>query len=186
MKFSTEEFKKMILSLMFFIILLYCYKNMLLDSQNKREERSTASIAMLTPEIAKAGEQIERTEKLKTKAPASNEFLDQVKALIPHGEPVAWFPPRITEFFKRQGIEKCAVRQGSPAGGKDLPGFKRIGWSIDLPKTEYVQLAIALAGLENEMPLLEINGLQIDEATDNPQFQHASINVTSIVKDETR
>ena len=186
MKLNAEEIKKLFLSTLMIAILLYCYSNLMLDDLNKREARSTGIINSLTPEIKKAQEQINRTALLKEKAPAENEILDQIKAMIPAGEPVAWFPPRITEFFKRQGIEKCTVRQGGAAAGKELPGFKRIGWSIDLPKTEFVQLAIAIAGLENEEPLIEIVNLQIDENNENHQFQHAILNVSTIIKDEKR
>ncbi|MEI8340734.1 MAG: hypothetical protein WCH43_04250 [Verrucomicrobiota bacterium] len=186
MKFNAEEIKKLILSLMMFMILLYCYKNFLLDDLNKRETNANSTIASLSPELKKAQDQITRTAGLKDKAPADNEVLDQIKALIPAGEPVAWFPPHITEFFKRQGIEKSFVKQGGAVSGKDLPGFKKIGWSIELPRTEFVQLAIAIAGLENEEPLLEINSLLIDESADNLQFQHASLNVTTIIKDDKR
>jgi len=184
MKLSTEEIKKIVLSSMVFIILLYCYKNLMLDEQDKREKRANDTIASLTPQLAKAQEQIKRTAAIKEKAPEGNEVLDQIKAMIPSGEPVAWFPPRITDFLKRQGIEKSSVRMAGQSGGKDLPGFKRIGWTIELPRTEYVQLAIAIAGLENEEPLLEINSVQIDESSDNAQFQHAILNISTIVRDE--
>jgi hypothetical protein len=186
MKLNAEEIKKIVLSAMVFIILLYCYKNMMLDDQSKRETRALETIASLTPQLADAQKQINRTTALKEKAPADNEILDQIKAMIPPGEPVAWFPPRIMEFFKRQGIEKSSVRQSGVSGGRELPGFKRIAWTIDLPRTEFVQLAIAIAGLENEEPLLEITGLQIDESADNLQFQHATLNVSIIAKDDKR
>jgi len=186
MKLSSEEIKKIVLSAMVFAILLYCYKNMMLDDQNKREKNALDTIESLTPQLADAQKQINRTAVLKEKAPADNEVLDQIKAMIPAGEPVAWFPPRMTDFFKRQGIEKSSIRQGGVSGSKELPGFKRIAWTIDLPRVEFVQLAIAIAGLENEEPLIEITGLQIDENSDDPQFQHATLNVLSIVKDEKR
>jgi len=186
MKLSAEEIKKIVLSTMVFFMLLYCYKNMMLDDLNQRENHAHETIDSLTPQISDAQKQINRTEVLKLKAPADNEVLDQIKAMIPPGEPVAWFPPRMTDFLKRQGIEKSSVHQGSLASDKVLPGFKRIGWSIDLPRTEFFQLAIAIAGLENEEPLIEITSLQIDESADNLQFQHAALNVNCIIKDEKR
>ena len=67
-------------------------------------------------------------------APVPISVMEQIKAGIPEGAPVAWFPPRIQDFFKRQGIERVATRLNNEMADKDLPGFRRLFWSIDLPK----------------------------------------------------
>jgi len=187
MKFDAEEIKKAILSGIMVLIVLYCYKNLMLDDLNRRETNANGIIASLKPQLDKAKEQINRTQSLIDSAPADTQVLEQIKALIPPGEPITWFPPRIVEFFKRQGLDKIPPpRKGNESLDPSLPGFKKIAWSIELPKTEFVQLGIAIAGLENEEPLLEITGVQIDESNDNLQFQHASMSISTIVKDDKR
>lgn len=186
MKLSNEELKKVFLSTMIFVVLVYGYDNFLLDDLNKSEKGAETTIARLKPEIAKAEDQIHQTTVLKEQAPHEGEALEQIKALIPPGEPVAWFPPRITDFFKRQGIERSSVRPGAVTAINQIPGFKRIEWTIDLPRVEYAKLAIAIAGLENETPLLEINSLSLEQKPDSIEFQHAILSVSIIVKDEKR
>ena len=63
-----------------------------------------------------------------------------------------------------------------------MPGFRRLFWTIDVPKVEFVPLGIAIAALENDQPLLEITNLQIEQSKDNVQFQHATLTVATIVK----
>ena len=184
MTLSREELKKVFLSAMIFVVLVYAYNNFLLDDLNKTEKTAKATIARLKPELEKAENQIRQTAALKDQAPHGVEALDQIKALIPQGEPLTWFPPRITDFFKRQGIERSSVRPLSTIANNEIAGFKRMTWIIDLPKVEYAQLAIAIAGLENEYPLLSITSLTIDQKIDSIQFQHAVLNVSIIVNDE--
>jgi len=184
MKLSREELKKVFLSTMIFVVLVYAYNNFLLDDLNKTEKTAKATIARLEPELEKAESLIRKTAALKEQAPHGVEALDQIKALIPSGEPLTWFPPRITDFFKRQGIEKSSVRPLSSLASIEAAGFKRLNWTIDLPKVEYAQLAIAIAGLENEHPLLSITSITLDQKIDSIQFQHAVLNVSIIVKDE--
>jgi len=186
MKLSNEEMKKVFLSTMIFVVLVYGYDNFLLDDLNKSEKGAETTITRLKPDLAKAEDQIHQTTILKEQAPHEGEALEQIKALIPSGEPVAWFPPRMTDFFKRQGIERSSVRPGGVSGFSEIPGFKRMGWTIDLPKVEYAKLAIAIAGLENEELLLEINGLSLDPKPDSIEFQHATLDVSIIVRDEKR
>lgn len=182
MKLAKDELQKLALSTLLFIGLLYCYFSMMLGPLNARERQTRKSIAELSPQIEEAKKQIKRTATIETQTPATLETLEQIKGMIPEGAPVAWFPPRMTEFFKRQGIEKCAARLSGEIPGTDIPGFRRLVWSIDLPKVEFVPLAIALAGLENEEPLLEITNLQVEANGTDPQFQHAVLTVHTIVK----
>jgi len=186
MKFNAEEIKKLILSVIMIGILLFGYKNLMLDDQDRRELLGNKSIADLEPKIKGAQEQILRTAEMEKKAPAENETLEQIRSLIPAGEPVAWFPPHMVEFLKRQGMDKCSVRLNGISPARDLPGFRMTSWAIDLPKTEFVQLAIAIAGLENEEPLLKITNLQIEANRSDLQFQHAVLTVETLVKDEKR
>ena len=186
MKLSTEEIKKIGLSVLVLIVFFYCYKNMMLDQQTRREELAVKVIEDLEPKIKAAQEQIRRTADVEKQAPADNETLEQINALIPSGDPITWFPPRMTEFFKRQGIEKCTVQAAGNSSDANLPGFRKSSWSIEIPKTEFTQLAIAVAGLENEEPLLEITNLHIEASTESFQFQHAILTVNTIIKEEKR
>src|SRR5258708_34015826 len=86
----------------------------------------------------------------------------QVEAMIPEGSPVAWFPTRMADFFKKLGIDKASTRMTGETGEKELPGFRRISWGVDLPKVDFVIFAQAIAALENDEPLLAITAMQVE------------------------
>jgi hypothetical protein len=106
----------------------------------------------------------------------------QVNAMIPPGSPVAWFPTRMADFFKRQGIDKATTRLNSETADKRFPGYRKLTWGIDLPKVEFVQFASAIAALENEEPLIEITNMQIDAGREDVETQHALITVNNLVR----
>lgn len=181
MKLGKDEIQKIALSSLLLIGLLYCYFALLLGPLSKREAQVKEDIKALTPQIDTAKKQIAHTASLEKEEPANNVVLDQIKGLIPDGAPVAWFPPRIADFFKRQGIEKCSARLTNELPLKDVPGFRKLVWSIDVPKVGFIPLAIALSGLENEDPLLEISNLQVEANSTNPELQHVVLTANTIV-----
>jgi hypothetical protein len=102
--------------------------------------------------------------------------------MIPEGSPVAWFPPRIADFFKARGVDRAATRMNSEAAEKDLPGFRRLTWGVDLPSVDFIALANSLAELENEEPLVQITSIKIDPAAEQVEQQRVLLTVTNIVK----
>ena len=181
MKFDKEESKKVILAALVLAAVLYCYFNMMLGPLSAREAGAEKAMEDLKPQLAAGRLQMAQTAAVEAKAPAANETLDQIKAMIPDGAPVAWFPPRMVQFFKRQGIDKTSTRLNGEQADPNLPGFRKLLWTIDLPRVEFVPLAIAIEGLENEEPLLEITAVNIGTG-DDPQYQHGSLTVSTIVK----
>jgi hypothetical protein len=184
MKFnlSKPEMEKLGLGAALFAVLLYAYFFMMLGPLNDKEKKARAAIGEMQPKIDEAKAQIEKTQALEAKAPSAQKSLEQIKALIPEGAPVAWFPPRMQDFFKNQGIDKAATRLSNETTDKDLPGFRKITWSIDLPKVGFLALGRAVAELENKEPLLEITNLQIEAVKEDPELSHAVITVATIVK----
>lgn len=182
MKLGKEEIQKLILAGLIVLGVVYSYFNLLLGPLGKSQEATRKSITALGPEIAAAKAQIKRTDDVEKSAPASMETMRRVVAMIPEGSPVAWFPPRVGDFFKKQGLEKNSTRLNSEISEKEMVGFRRMVWGIDLPKVGYVPFATAVAALENEEPLLEISALQLDASRDDVEMQHAILTVSNIVK----
>lgn len=183
MKFNQDEIKKIILSAMLFIGVIYCYFTFLLGPLNTSETQAVTAMKTIEPEMIAAKKQIIKTAELEKNAPASQQKLEQIKRLIPEGAPVAWFPPRMADLFKRQGLDKAVTRLNSEAEEKNLTGFRKLLWAIDLPKVEFIPLGLALAVLENEEPLLEITSVTVDTSKEDPQFQHATLIVSTLVKE---
>lgn len=182
MKLGKEEIQKLTLGILMLIGLVYSYFDMLLFPTLKRQEAVAKNIVSLQPEIAKAREQIKRTQELEKAAPEKTSVVPQVEALIPDGAPVAWFPPRMGDLFKRQGIDKVAAKMNTDMPEKEAPGFKRILWTIDFPKVDFVGYAKALAVLENEEPLVTITSLSLEPSAEDVEWQRALISVNNLVK----
>ncbi len=182
MKLGKEEIQKIVLGGLMLIGIVYVYFNMLLGPLVQRQALVKQSITDLDPQIAAAQAQIKKTASIETSAPASTRTLAQVSAMIPEGSPVAWFPTRLADFFKKQGVDKAATRMATEAEDKNMPGFRRISWSVDLPRVDFIPFAAALSMLENEEPLLEIGTIQIDTSRDDFDSQHVLMTVNNLVK----
>jgi hypothetical protein len=182
MKFHREEIQKLFLGGLLLLGVIYSYFDMLLFPLQKRQAASRKSIEALEPEMRNAEAQIKRMEDLQKAAPAKTAVIAQVNAMIPEGSPVAWFPPKVADFFKRQGIEKVASKYHSEAPEKEITGYRRLAWGVDLQRVEFAQFGTALCALENEEPLLEVTALQLDTIRDDADSQRATLTVQNIVK----
>jgi len=182
MKLGKDEIQKIALGVLLLFGVIYSYLDLLLSPLRKRQETVRHSIAALGPEIVKAKAQIAKTRKLEETAEASMLIARQVDAMIPEGSPVAWFPTRMGDFFKKQGIDKAQTRMNAEIPDKELSGFRKLVWGVDLPRVDFVSFAQAIAALENEEPLIEISALQLDVSRDDVETQRALITVTNLVK----
>lgn len=182
MKLGKDEIQKIVLGALMLVGIVYVYFSMLLGPLLQRQVAVQKSIVDLEPQIAAAQLQIKKTAAIEAAAPNATRTLAQVTAMIPEGSPVAWFPTRVGDFFKKQGMDKAVTRMNSEAEDKHLPGFRRMSWSVDLPKVDFISFASALAQLENEEPLIEIATLQIDISREEVDSQHALITLNNLVK----
>lgn len=182
MKLGKEEIQKIVLGVLLFFGVLYSYFDMLLGPLEKQQEATQQSITALGPEIANSKAQMDKTKQLEAKAAELKLVSRQVEAMIPDGSPVAWFPTRMGDFFKKQGLDKVSTRMNGDSVDKDLPGFRKLSWGIDLPKVEFGPFARALASLENEEMLIEVNAIQIDASREDVEAQHVLLTVSNIVK----
>ena len=182
MKLGKDEIQKIVLATLLFFGVVYGYFNLLLGPLSKQQETLQKSVTALGPEITAAKAQIQRTRELEQTAPGRMTTTQQVTAMMTEGSPVAWFPPRLAEFFKKQGIEKSSTRLQGETVDKAMAGFRKLSWGVDLPKVGFVPFATAVAALENEEPLLEINSLLLEAGRENVEMQHALLTVSNIVK----
>jgi hypothetical protein len=182
MKLGKDEIQKLTLGVLLLFGLVYSYFDLLLGPLMQHEVTATQSVKALGPEIANAKAQIEKTRQAELNSPIATMPMRQVEAMIPEGSPVAWFPTRIADFFKKQGIDKASTRTTAEMIEKTLPGFRKISWGVDLPRVEFVPFGQAIAELENDEPLLEISAMQIDATRDDVETQHAFLTVNNLVK----
>ena len=182
MKLGKEEIQKICLSGLLLLGVVYSYFDLLLGPLMTRQQQTQTNVNALGPEIASAKAQIAKTKQLELDTPKLTLPMRQAQAMIPEGAPVAWFPTRMGEFFKKQGVDRASTRLTAETPEKELKGFRRITWGVDLPKVEFMTFGQAVATLENEEPLLEITALQIDTSREDVETQHAFLTVNNLVK----
>ena len=182
MKLSKDQIQKIALGGMIFCGVIYSYSAFLLGPLSSGREQALKDTEALAPKISAARAQIAKTRGVEDKAPLSLRLLDQVQTMIPPGAPIAWVPTKISDLFKREGVEKVSARMAGELPEKELTGFGRCSWNVEVPRVDLITFGRALSALENEEPLMEIQSLEVDAGRDDVQFQRVSISLQNIVR----
>jgi hypothetical protein len=184
-KLSKDQFQKLFLSTIGFIVLLYVYFSFFLGPLNTSRDTALAQIDDLQGKVANSKNELTKTAKLEKQAETATTRFAALKALSPEGAPIAWFPPRIKTFFANQQIDKASARleSNNPYKEADLANWTRYAWVIELPQADFATLGKALAALENAEPLLSITRIDIKALSEDPQYQQVTLNAsTAMVK----
>src|ERR1051325_8346659 len=146
-KLSKDQFQKLFLSAVGFIVLIYVYFSFFLGPLNSSRDTTLAQIDDLQGKVANSKDELTKTARLEKQAETATSRFAALKALSPEGAPIAWFPPRIKTFFANQEIDRATARLESSAAYKeaDLSGWMRYNWAIDLPQTDFATLGKAVS-----------------------------------------
>lgn len=183
MKLNKDQIQKVSLSSLLFAFVLYGYFSFLLAPLSRKAELAEKEMADMRPKILDAKKQLNATMALEQRAPAEEDILASITSNIPAGSPIAWFPPMMSDFFKRQGVKEVSVRLTRDAdAGADLPGFRSLSWVVDVSAVQYAQFGVALAALENEMPLVQITKLDMAPSDIDVETQNVTLILNNLVK----
>ena len=183
-KFNKDQIQKISLSSLLMIGLVYCYFTFLIDPLTKSDQKNAIALEDLSGKLEKARGEVKRSQAAQIQAKSAEETLAQVGDMIPEGAPIAWFPPRLHAFFDRHNIKNVSIQSTGMDNepNETLGGFRNAKWSVEVPQAGIAQLGIAVAGLENEEKLLEINHLQIAAVSDSPEKQHVTMYIQTLLK----
>jgi hypothetical protein len=183
-KLNPDQIKKLALSAMGFVFLLYVYFTFFLGPLNKSHQAALAAIADRQHKIDSSKNEMSKASNLEHQAKDATSRFSALKTLSPEGAPIAWFPPRIKSFFADRNIDRAVARLESATTPKEaeLAGWTKYNWLIELPRTDYASLGQALAALENTEPLLCITKLSIHLVPDQPQFQQVAIAASTVIE----
>ena len=184
MKLNKDQVKKLSLSVMGFVFLLYVYFSFFLGPLNRSRDGMLLKIKDIQSKLDASKEQLNKAVKLEQNAKPSIGRFAALKALNPEGAPIAWFPPRVRAFFANQQVDKVVARLEGSTGFKqtELTGWMKYSWIIDLPQADYGTLGRAIAELENTDPLLSVTRLSIRTLPEQPQFQHVDLAAVNIIE----
>lgn len=180
---NKEHTKKIVLGAFGVIGLLYVYFAFFLGPLSKSRENTRAKFEDLQGKIASSKTDVTKVVKLEENARAATARYEALQALSPEGAPIAWFPTRMKVFFAAQHIDRASVRLESTDGFKEreLDGWARYNWIIDLPQADFESLGKAFALLENTNPLLSITKLHIHTGSPLPEFQQVTLTASTII-----
>lgn len=176
-KLNKDQIQKIILSVLGFVGLIYCYFTFFLGPLEKSRGSMTATIADVQTKAASSKTEMKKTANLEMQAKEATGRYEALKATTAPGAPIAWFPPKMRAFFGDQGIDKVTARLESSADFKqpELADWTKDTWVIELPQSGYAALGQAIAQLENTEPLLAINHVVIHAVPEEPQYQEVSL-----------
>jgi hypothetical protein len=183
-KLSKDQIKKLLLSAMGFIFLLYVYFTFFLGPLQKIRAGALAQIADRQKKIDGSKTEMAKAANLERQAKDATARFAALKALSPEGAPIAWFPPRMKAFFASQQIDRAVARLESNSNFKqsELAAWTKYNWLIEMPQADFTVLGKAIAALENREPLLSITKLSIHVASNEPQFQQVGIAATTVIE----
>ena len=184
MKLTKDQIKKLGLSIVGFVFLLYVYFTFFLGPLNRSRAATLAKINDRQSKLDASKEEMNKATKLEQNAKTATTRFAALRAVNAEGAPIAWFPPRMKAFFANEQIDKAVARlEGNSALKQDeLSGWLRYNWVVDLPQADYGTLGKAIADLENAEPLLSVTRLSVHASPDQPQFQHIELAAANLIE----
>jgi hypothetical protein len=183
-KFSPDQIKKLALSAMGFVFLLYVYFTFFLGPLQKSRNITLTQIDETQKKIEGSKGELAKASNLERQAKDATNRFAALKALTPDGAPIAWFPPRMKTFFANEQIDKAVARLESNTAFKqpELSAWTKYNWLIELPQADFAALGKTIAALENNEPLLAITKLSIHVVPNESQFQQVGIAATTVIE----
>jgi hypothetical protein len=183
-KFSKDQIKKLALSAMGFVFLLYVYFTFFLGPLQRSRAATLKQIDDCQKKIDASKSEVAKSATLERQAKDAMARFAALKALTPEGAPIAWFPPRVKTFFANQGIDRAVARLESNTNFKqsELSAWTKFNWMVELPQADFAAMGKSIAELENTQPLLSITRLSIHALPEQPQFQQVAIAATTVIE----
>ena len=182
MKLNKDQKQKIILGVMLMAGITYITDDFLLSPLATERVTLAKEMEANEPNVRRMRGEIAKARDLGLKSPEAKKTISQIDSMIPDGSPIAWCPPRVVEVFKGHGVERVTARMSNESLEKDLTGYRRLVWSIDVPQVDFATFAYILADFENSEPLFEFTGFELQAQGEHPDMQRATLTVQNIIK----
>ena len=181
---KKEQIKKISLSAMGFVFLVYVYFSFFLGPLNRSRNTMTAAMDDTQHKLNSSKDEMSKAATLEHQAKSATTRFAALKKLNSEGAPIAWFPPRIKVFFANEQIDKAVARleNSTPFKEAEMAGWMKYNWMIDIPQADYSALGKAVADLENAEPLLSITKVAIRALPEQGQFQAVDLVATNFIQ----
>jgi hypothetical protein len=181
---SKDQIKKISLSSMGLVFLVYVYFTFFLGPLNRSRDTMLAAMNDTQAKLSSSKSEMAKASTLENQAKAATTRFAALKALNSEGAPIAWFPPRIKVFFANEQIDKAVAKLENSTAFKEpeLAGWMKYNWMINIPQADYSAIGKAIADLENAEPLLSITKLTIRAQPEQAQFQAVDFVATNFIQ----
>jgi hypothetical protein len=185
---TKDQIKKITLSAMGFVFLLYVYFTFFLGPLGRSRKNMEAQINDKQSKLDASKGEMSKAATLEHQAKTATAQFAALKGLNSEGAPIAWFPPRLKVFFANEQIDKAGARQETATAFKEpeLSGWMKYSWLVEIPQADYAALGKAIADLENAEPLLTVTKLTIRAQTEQPQFQTVDFVATNYIQKDVQ
>jgi hypothetical protein len=182
-KYTRENVKRLALAGLMLVILVIFFQSFLLGPAFQVIKGSSGAIENVDAELTKSASYRKRIEAMRRQVVQNSDLEKTLFVNQPTGDPIAWFPPRVENFFKKAGIPRCLATL-SPPSESEIRGFRTYRCTIEFPGISFMQFGAALAAFENSDNLIEVQSLKVGAQTDDPATQSISLTVRVILKPE--
>lgn len=184
MKFSPDQIKKIGLSLIALVALVYVYLSFLLGPLQTSQDAMINTTAELEGKTAASKKTIEQTAQLEKTAAGAIGLSQNVDRMMPEGAPVAWVPPRMKSFFASDGMETGPIRllNTLPLKQPEMSAFAIDEWLVEFPRADFRALVKSIVRYENENPLGSIASVRIKPTEAELGFQTVTLGIRTLVR----
>jgi hypothetical protein len=181
---NKDQIKKISLSSMGFVFLLYVYFTFFLGPLSRSRNTMLNEIKAKQTKLESSKGEMTKAATLEQQAKTATAKFAALRGLNSEGAPIAWFPPRIKVFFANEQIDKAGARLETSTAFKEpeLSEWMKYNWMVEIPQADYAALGKAIADLENAEPLLSITKLTIRAQTEQAQFQTVDFVATNYIQ----
>jgi hypothetical protein len=182
--FQKDQIKKISLSAMGFVVLVYVFFSFFLGPLNRSRDTMVKAMADKQAKLDSSKDEMAKAAALEHQAKAATTRFAALRALNSEGAPIAWFPPRIKVFFANEQIDKAIARLENSSNFKEpeLASWMKYNWMIDIPQADYSAVGKAIADLENAEPLLAITKITIRAQPDQGEFQTVDLVASNFIQ----
>ncbi len=182
---TKENIQRLALAALFFVIVVYVFFEFLVRPAQRAISGAEQQLTDVDKELRVARGEISSARSLREELETASAGLDDLFANLPPGNPIAWYPPRVENFFKRQGIARCLATV-TPEDLAELPGLRVYRCTIDFPEVNFLKFGQALEAFERSDKIFQVTNVRIAGIPTNPEFQQIKLDLRVILgRDES-
>jgi hypothetical protein len=180
---SEEQMKRVFMGVLVLAGLVGLAWYLLLAPQKQDMTSERGKINTLKDQIREAEAAIKQAEAIATETNAANAEFESIIEDVPRGAPIAWVPPRINNYWRRQEFPDVTTEPSGIASINNpaLAGFEKRVWQVTINDAPFVDFGIALSEFENKEILMQLTSLNVSASAEQPETQNITFTLQQIL-----